>query len=200
MRNRWLALATVSLWAAGTLLFGQRGGGGRGGAGGPRGPQSTMGEPHGPMQQQAGMSEQQRQRIRANDAQREQYRITKETTSRVRTRAHEMLRLAKAAKLNLAECRSVYASLQNEIQLMQQEHEQLIVGLSEEQKAATRATDKEIDADLKELDVWAEAMDEELKESSPDPKQVRLQARAIEKSAKELEKKYRRLDSALDLE
>jgi hypothetical protein len=184
-----------------SFLFAQRGGAGRGGgASAQRGPQSSVGQQGGAAEQQRGLSDQQRRRIRATDPQREQYRATLQSARQLRTRAGEMARRARAAERNLAEYRALYATFQRELLLMQQEHEKLVSGLSEEQRAATRQTDREIEADLEELDLWAEVMDEELKTSDPDPKLVSQKAHRIGNSAEKLEKDYRALDSALDLD
>jgi chromosome segregation ATPase len=195
-----MALTVVLSLAASSFLLAQRGAGGRSaGAGGPRGTQPTMRESGGPSQQR-GSSEQRRQKIQANDSQRKKYRVATRATKQVRTRAGEMVRLAKSLGFDLAGYRTLYASLQNEVQRMAQEHEALMTALSEEQRAATGEAARDIEADLKEIDVWMEAMDDELKEGTSAPQNLLQQARKVEKSAKNLEKQYSKLASELDLE
>jgi hypothetical protein len=71
--------------------------------------------------------------------------------------------------------------------------------LTEEQQTATRERDREMDKEIEELNVWAEAMDEELKQESPDPKQLAKQAREIEKATKNWQEQNRQLGSDLSI-
>jgi len=202
MLRRSLMLAAILVGVLDPFLWAQGGGGARGGGmGGPQGQrQTTMGQPRGPQGEKAGLSEQQRQRIRATDQQRDQYRTSTQAANRVRTRAREMARVAKGAGFNSEAFRQLHVQLQNEITLWQQEHEQFMAALTEEQQTATQERDREMDREMEELDVWAEAMDEELKQESPDPKQLAKQAREIEKATKNWQKQHRQLGSDLSIE
>jgi chromosome segregation ATPase len=186
-----LALLSCSVWA-------QRGGGGRGGGRGPQ--QETAGQPRGPMADRGGPSVQERQRIRATDRQRVQYKNLVQAANRVRTRARVMARLAKRAGGSYEQFREQYVALQGELQLMRQEHEEFVGGLNEEQRAASQERDKEMEKDLDELNVWMEAMDEELKQGEPEPKKLEKQAREVEKAVKDWQADTRRLASDLSIE
>jgi dsDNA-specific endonuclease/ATPase MutS2 len=160
---------------------------------------TTMGQAQSPRGEKVGLSEQQRQRIRASDQQRNQYRTSTQAANRVRTRAREMARAATGSGFNPEAFRQLRAQLQNEISLWQQEHEQFMATLTEEQQTATRERDREMDKEIEELNVWAEAMDEELKQESPDPKQLAKQAREIEKATKNWQEQNRQLGSDLSI-
>jgi len=202
MSRGYMMVAGVLLLALSPVLWAQRGGGARGGGmGGPQGQRpTTMGQPQGSRGEKVGLSEQQRQRIRANDQQRNQYRTSTQAANRVRTRAREMARAAKGSGFNSEAFRQLRAQLQNEISLWQQEHEQFMATLTEEQQSATQERDREMDKELEELNVWAEAMDEELKQESPDPKQLAKQAREVENATKNWQEQNRQLGSDLSIE
>ena len=202
MSRGYMMVAGVLLLALSPVLWAQRGGGARGGGmGGPQGQRpTTMGQPQGPRGEKVGLSEQQRQRIRANDQQRNQYRTSTQAANRVRTRAREMARAAKGSGFNSEAFRQLHTQLQNEISVWQQEHEQFMATLTEEQQTATQERDREMDKELEELDVWAEAMDEELKQESPDPKQLTKQAREVENATKNWQEQNRQLGSDLSIE
>lgn len=197
MFNRGVILAAILILVLCPAGWAQRGGGARAGAGGARGSQSTMGQARGPSGERGGLSQEQRQRIRATEPQRSQYRVAAQAANRVRTRARAMVRMAKAAAFSSQEFRPLCSQLQNEIQLMTEEHEEFMAGLTEEQRTATKGRDDEMDKELEELKIWGEAMDEELKQPDPNPKQLSKQARQIEKTVKEYQNDDHQL--ALDL-
>ena len=198
---RVLAFAACFALATNSTICAQRGGGGRGGGmGGPQRQPPTTGQPGGPTQQRPGLSKEERQRIRASEKQREQYRLATRAVNRVRTRAREMVRAAKADRFSVEQFRTQYVELQNEFVLMQQEHERLMAELTEAQRVATQDRNGEFEKDLEEIDVWIQAMDDELNESSPEPKKLADQSRKIEKAAKELEGDHRRLASDLSID
>jgi hypothetical protein len=159
-----------------------------------------MGQPRGPSGERAGLSEQQRQRIRATEPQRSQYHVAAQAANRVRTRAREMARMAKAATFSSEEFRPLCSQLQNEIQLMAEEHKQFMAGLTEEQRTATKDRGGEMDKELEELKIWGEAMDEELMQPDPKPKQLNKQARQIEKTVKEYQDEDRQLAQDLSID
>jgi len=159
-----------------------------------------MGQARGPMPERAGLDAQQGQRIRATDQQRVQYRNLVQAANRVRTRAREMVRLAKRAGGGYEQYREQYVELQNELQLLRQQDEEFVAGLSEEQRAATEERDDKMDKELDELNVWMEAMDDELKQSKPEPKKLEKQAQEVEKIAKTWQEESGRLASDLSVE
>ncbi len=197
---RVLAFAACFALTTNLTTYAQRGGGGRGGGVGGSQRQPTTGQPGGSAQARPGLSNEQRQRIRASEKQREQYRLATQAINRVRTRAREMVRAARADRFSFEQFRAQYVELRNEFQLMQEEHERLTAELSEEQRAATQDRNGEIEKDLEEIDVWIQAMDDELKESSPEPKKLADHSRKIEKAVKELEGEHRRLASDLSID
>ena len=83
---------------------------------------------------------------------------------------------------------------------MREQHEDFVDGLSDEQEAATKEREKEMAKDLDELNVWMEAMDDELKQSEPDAKKLEKQARQVEKAARGLQDGSRRLAQDLSID
>jgi hypothetical protein len=156
-----------------------------------------MSQQRGPMGDQATQREQLRRSV--TDQQRNQYRVCSETAQRVRTRSREMVRLARGTKFNAEAWRQLHVQLQSEIQVMEEEHERLMQELGDEQRAATQQRTREMEEDLESLDVWMQAMDDELAESEPDAKQLAGQARKVEKAAKEWEKDNKDLGADLGL-
>ena len=140
------------------------------------------------------------QRIRATDKQRGQYRSLAQAMNRVRTRAREMAHVAKKGGGGHELFRAQYVELRDEVGLMQEQQEDFVDELSEEQQAATEARVKEMAKDLDELNVWMEAMDEELKQTEPDAKKLEKQARDVEMAAKKWQADSRRLASDLSIE
>jgi chromosome segregation ATPase len=200
MSRRWVAPPMILFLVLSLPLWAQRGGGGRGGAGGLGQQQGTMGQQRGQGTDRGGASAQERQRIRATDAQRVQYRSLTAAMNRVRTRAREMARLARRTGGGYEQFRAQYVELQNELEAMRDQHEDFLDGLSDEQQAATEGRAKEMAKDLDELNVWMEAMDDELKQSEPDAKKLEKQARQVEKAAKSLQDGSRRLAADLSIE
>jgi hypothetical protein len=176
MSGRLAAQILVLVLGFSFPLWAQRGGGGRGSGGG-RGPQQdAMGQ------------------------QRVQYRSLAQAMNRVRTRAREMGRLAKRTGGGYEQFRAQYIELQNEFELMREQHENFVEGLSDEQGVATEEREKEMAKDLDELNVWMEAMDDELNQGEPDAKKLEKQARQVEKAAKNWQEGSRRLASDLSIE
>ena len=161
---------------------------------------STAGQPRESRQQRTSLSSEERQRIRASKKQRDQHQLATQAVNRIRTRAREMVRAARVNRFNLELFRRQYAELQNELSLMQEEHERLMAELGEEQRAATQDRNREMEKELEEIDVWIEAMDAELEEPSPDRKELEKGSRKIERAAKKLEDDYRSLASDLSID
>jgi chromosome segregation ATPase len=200
MSKRLAAQTLVIVLGLSLPLWAQRGGGGGGGAGSLGQRQGTMGQQRGPMMDRSGPSAQERLRIRASDQQRVQYRSLTAAMNRVRTRAREMARLAKRTGGSYEQFRAQYVELQNEFERMREQHEDFVDGLSDEQEAATKEREKGMAKDLDELNVWMEAMDDELKQSEPDAKKLEKQARQAEKAAKNLQDGSRRLAQDLSID
>jgi len=198
MSRHWFVPLMVFVLASSFPLWAQRGGGGRGGGRGVE--QGTMGQRRGPTTERSGLSAQERQRIRATDPQRVQYRSLVQAVNRVRTRARELARLAKKTGAGYEQLRAQYVELQNELEAMRDQHEDFLDGLSDEQQAATEQDAKEMAKDLDELNVWMEAMDDELKQSEPDGKKLEKQARQVEKAAENWQKNAHRLASDLSIQ
>jgi hypothetical protein len=178
-------------------LWAQRGGGGRGGA---RGSQAgALGQPQGPMADRAGPSAPDRQRIRATDRQRVEYQNLAQAASRLRSRARQMVRLAKKAGVSYELLRTEYVELQNELPLAREQQEAFTAGLSQEQRVAVQKRSAVMEKDLDELNVWMEAMDEELKQSEPEPRKLEQQSRQVEKAAKKWQDDSRHLASDLSI-
>lgn len=200
MFDREVILAAVLALVLNSAGWAQRAGGARSGVGGARGPQSTGGQPRGPGGERSGLSGEQRQRLRATEAQRSHYRVAAEAASRVRTRARQMLRVAKAATASSQEFRLLCSQLRREILSLTEEHEQFLAGMTEEQRAATKERAGEMDKELEELKIWGEAMDEELKQPDPKPKELTKQARQVEKAAKKYQEENHQLAHDLSIE
>lgn len=196
---RFVVFAACFGLATSAALFAQRGRQG-GGMGGSQRQPSTAGQPRESRQQPTGLSSEERQRIRASKKQRDQHQLATQAVNRIRTRAREMVRAARVNRFNLQLFRRQYAELQNELSLMQEEHERLMAELGEEQRAATQDRNREMEKELEEIDVWIEAMDAELEEPSPDRKELEKESRKIERAAKKLEDDYRSLASDLSID
>jgi uncharacterized phage infection (PIP) family protein YhgE len=198
MIKRLAAQGLILILGFSLPLWAQRGGGRGGGRGGPQ--QDAVGQQRGPMADRGGPSAQERQRIRATDRQRVEYRSLAQAMNRVRTRAREMAHLAKRAGDGYEQFRAQYVELQNELALMREQQKDFTEGLSEEQRATTKEREKEMAKDLDELNVWMEAMDDELKQSEPDTKKLEKQSRQVEKAAKNWQEDSRRMASDLSIE
>jgi hypothetical protein len=83
---------------------------------------------------------------------------------------------------------------------MQQEHEQLMSGLSTEQKQAMENRVQNMDRIRERVNTQFRQMDAQLNQDSPDAKLVHKQARDMEKSMKEWQNQYHKMQKEMGAE
>lgn len=206
MRKTVLVLATVFAFSLAPVLWAQGRGGTQGrGQSGQRGQRpSATGQQRGGQQGQMGQRgkgtmDQKRQRIHANDQQRQQYRTCTQTANRVSTQARQMAQTAKGGGVNNPAFRRQHEQLRNGIRTMQEEHNRFMQGLSGEQRAAMQERIRKMEQQQERLQSRLQALDQELAKSEPDRKRIENQAREMEKAMKEWQKQYREMGSEMNI-
>jgi uncharacterized phage infection (PIP) family protein YhgE len=192
-----LSITLVVLLLATPTAYGRGGGRGVGGheSGGHRGGERSSG-----MDQQGSevsSKMHRRQHIQATKEQHSQYRNCVQSAERVRSRAREMTQAAKGKAFNREQAQQYREQLQNEIQMMEQNHQQFVEGLSEEQRAQIRGRVWKMDKARERLNAHLQTMDQELNQGEFNGKGVAKQAGEIEKAMKEWNKQYQKVASDL---
>lgn len=140
-----------------------------------------------------------RQRIRATDQQREQLGACTGATSHARKQAHEMARIANGSGFSAEEARRQHEQLHGSFQSMQQEHERLMQGLSEEQRTQMKDRLRKLGQARERMQSTLQAMEQELKQATPDRKRLARQAGDAEKALKEWEGQHRKMASDMSV-
>ncbi|HWQ03297.1 MAG TPA: hypothetical protein VNL38_02350, partial [Candidatus Nitrosotenuis sp.] len=191
MKAKWvvlpaiLALAVSPVWAQG-----------RSGAQGR--PNKSQGQQQRAQGAAKGGMSQDRQRIRATDQQREQFRTCDQAMDRVRQQARDMARTSGGAQFNAGEARQQRDRLREHFQLMQQEHERLMLGLNAEQRQSQEARHRNMEQIRERIQARLQEMDRELAAENPNGKQIAEQARNIEREMAQLQKHHRAMKADLE--
>ncbi len=140
------------------------------------------------------------QRIRASAQQRDQYNKCVQLAERVRNRVREMTRAAKKHALTAELAAQWHEQLQNEIQQMQEEHERLLAGLTEEQKTAAEKPVKKAEQAKAELESFSDALAFELDAAELDQEKIEDQGKKIEAAVQRLRAQYRTIGDYLQMQ
>jgi chromosome segregation ATPase len=198
MKKTILSLVVALAFCA-TFLPAQ-GRGGSGQRGGSQGQRTSIGQGQrqgGQMGTPAGQvtRQQDRDRIQATSQQRDRLRTCDQTADQLRTQARQMARDARGTQFNADHARQQRDQIRERLQTMQQEHEQLMTGLSTEQKEALQNRIQNMNQIRERVNTQLQQVDAELNQGSPDAKLVRERAQDIEQSMKEWQKQYRKMQS-----
>jgi hypothetical protein len=199
MKYKFLVLgATIFLLIADSTA--QRKGGGNAGppAGqsrqqGAAGQQSQMGNGAG-----SGMQDQQQLRLHASDQQRQQLRDCTQTADQVRNRTRDILRQSKNTGIATEQRKQWQEQLRNEIQTLNRNQEQLITGLSEEQRTISQKTIQQMETSRNRLLEVSEILGNALVAPELNQDRIQEQARATERAANELKKQQSQLAAQLN--
>lgn len=198
MKRKILILGSAMLLIVSISAAQRRGGNSGMGAGqqGQHGAPAQMGQRQ-QMGGAMGTRDQQGLRIHASDQQRKQLRDCSQSADRIRKRTRDMSRQSGAA-LAPEQAKQWRAQLRNEVQAMNQQQEQLMAGLSEEQKAASRQTIQQMEQSRTQLRDLAEALDNELIAPELQQDRIREHARDTEHAAAQLKKHQNQLAAELN--
>ena len=191
-KSRTVLLAAAALLFASPIVFAQ--GHGQGRPGGQQRQRPTTGQ-----QKQMGKAggTQDRQRIRATDRQRDQLRTCTQTADRIRQQARDMDRQAKSASFKAGEARQQRDQLREHVRTMEEQHQQLMNGLSEDQKTALRTRTEEMNRIHERVNAQLGRLDEELNKPEPNRKQVAEAAQRISRDMNQWREQYRKMESEM---
>lgn len=134
----------------------------------------------------AGGGSQQQLRIDANATPRQQLKNCRKSADRIRTRSHEMSRLASGKRLTPDQAHQWREQIRSEVRTINQNQEQLMAELPEGQKLATQETAQQMEQSRSQLERLAELLDNELITEELDQEQVRERASETERAATQL--------------
>jgi hypothetical protein len=144
-----------------------------------------------------GIQQQRHQRVHATEQQHSQYRTCVHSAERVRSRAREMTEAAKGKAFNREQAHQFREHLRNEIQTMEQNHQQFVEGLSQEQRTHIRDRLREMDRTRERVNAHLQTIDQELRQGEFNGKRVANQAGEIEKAMKAWNQQYQNVGSDL---
>ncbi len=196
--SRKVLLAAAALLFASPVVFAQgQGQGGPGGQGRQR-PTTTQQQ----QQRQTGTASgtQERQRIRATDRQRDQLRTCTQTADRIRQQARDMDRQAKSGSFNADRARQQRDQLREQVRTMEEQHQQLMNGMSEDQKTALRTRTEEMNRIHERVNAQLGRLDEELGKPEPNRKQVAETAQRISRDMNQWREQYRKMETEMSVQ
>jgi len=135
------------------------------------------------------MREQQRARIHASDQQRQQLHDCNQAADRIRTQSRDMMRQSKNSTMTPTQVNQWREQLQNQIKEMNRNHEQLMSGLSEEQKNASRHAIQEIEQARAQLMQTTERLNNQLAAPELNRDRIGDEAHEAERAASQLKKR-----------
>lgn len=166
-----------------------------GGAGQGRQQRPTTGQRQG--QTTSGRGTMDRQRIRATDQQRDQLRDCTQTADRIREQARDMDRLTRSKTFEAAKARQQRDQIREQLRTMEQQHQQLMNGMSQEQQAALRNRVERMSQIRERVNNQLGRLNEELAKPDPNGKQVRKTAQQLEKEMNRWKSQYRSMESEM---
>ena len=110
-----------------------------------------------------------------------------------------MARDSRGTQFKADQARQQRDQIRERLQTMQQEHEQLMTGLSNEQREALQNRIQNMDRLRERVNTNLQKVDAELNQETPDGKLVRDQAREMEKSMKQWQEQYRKMQGELSV-
>jgi DNA repair exonuclease SbcCD ATPase subunit len=190
--KKHLILLSIFLLAAVAAFPQGRGGGGN------RGQGRQQAQPRTQQRQQQGVQSGQgateRKRIQIHSEQRQQIQECRKTADGIRKQAQKMAQTS-GNKFNAEEARQQRNQIQNQLQTMQEEHEQLMQGLDSGQQQALRERIQNMNQLQQQMNTQLRQMNSELAPANPDPAKVSEQARTMEQTMERWRKEYNALSS-----
>lgn len=145
---------------------------------------------------------QQRDRVQArtstNLQQRQQLRTCTSSTDRIRTQTREMSKQASRGSINAAQAQRWREQLQNQVQSMNQQHEQFMAGLSDQQKLQARDQIQALEQSRTRLQQSADALSSDLSSPDRDRDRIRDRARDTEQAALQLKQAQNAVSANFD--
>lgn len=166
---------------------------GRGGQAPRKGAQA----PQGQGQRGAGTAERDRDRVRASQEQMDQVRACDRSAQEVRNRARRLAAGTSGSSFDADRTRREWDQLRERVRLMQQEHERLMAGLSDEQKQALQERVRVMNEARERVLAEMQRIDQELGRPQPDARQLAERAREMERAARELQQQFQALRSRM---
>lgn len=166
---------------------------GRGGQAAKKGGQA----PSGQGQRGAGATERDRDRVRASREQMDQVRACDRSAQEVRNRARRLAAGTSDASFDADRTRTEWDQLRERVRLMQQEHERLMQGLSDEQRQALQERIRTVNELRERTMAEMQRIDQELGRSRPEGRQIAERAREMERAARELQQQYQAMRARL---
>ncbi len=110
-----------------------------------------------------------------------------------------MSRTASKSSFNADEVRQQHQRVQEQVRTLAQNHEQLMQGLSQEQKDAVQQRNQSLLQTHERIQNRLQEMDQELANPQPNAKRVAEQARATEREMNAYQKEFRAMGDDLSL-
>jgi len=145
---------------------------------------------------QAGTPE--NKQIQATDQQREHYRACTQTADRILQTAHEMAR-TQGSRFRTEDARRQRDQIRTELQKMEQEHDQLMLLLSEQQKALARTQGSVMEQSREHVRTHMKELDQQFEGNTVHHVRVTESARELERAMKEWQKHHRQMASKIGL-
>jgi hypothetical protein len=197
IHERTVLLSIFLLITAAALPQGRGGAGGKGTGQGSSGQsggygrqgQGPQGQGQGQQGDPSGGGQQEQKHIRATEEQRDQIKDCEKEAKNIRNQVQRMAQTP-AGKFNADEARRRMDQIQNQLRVMEQEHERLMNGLDESQRQAFGEQIQNANRLREEFQSRLRLMNSELGQPNPDPERVRERAREMEQTMKAWEKEY----------
>ena len=189
--------------SGGSGSSGGSGGSGSSGNGGNYSRGHSMKGGGGDQKQQSGKGvltqEQVRQHIQANVQQREQARVCMQLADSACLQAQNMVQATKGRNFDIDNAKWERDRLHNSKQLMQQEHNRFMQGLTEDQKAQLQERISNMIQEQNRLNQNFDEMSNEFKNSSPDRNRIAEQAKEIERAMNNWRNQYQIINSNMEI-
>lgn len=186
MKNGPLAVLSILCLSLAPALWAQRHGGQSHG-GQRQGPSATSQQQGG---QRGGAQQHDRQRTQTQARQQTRYQDCLDAASQARTQAQEISKRAKGKSFDADQARWQRDRLREHVRIMEQEHERVMQGVTQEQRERMEKRIREMDQSRERIETQLKAMDQELS-GDPDRDRIAEQARETAKAIKDWQKNYR---------
>lgn len=111
-----------------------------------------------------------------------------------------MDRLAKSKTFDASAVRRQRDQMRDQLRTMEQEHERLMKGMSQEQQAALRNRVEQMNRIRQRVNSQLGRLDTELGKTDPNAKQVRKSAQQISREMKQWKSQYREMESEMGVQ
>lgn len=144
-----------------------------------------------------GNTERERDRARVSRQQRDQVKNCDRSADAVRNQARKMAKYGQGAGFDADNARRDRDRLQEQVRIMQQEHQRLMQGLNPGQQQALESHIRNMNRLQERLNAHMENMNSELGKNAPNGMRVAEQARELERVSREWREQYRAMQSRL---